>query len=75
MFNSRTGERTKAGAIQDLQNSIIRYVKNNFLDGARQVRSNAYTTDLKKLAFYHILILTNTIACDTLGRVRFVLGI
>ncbi|KAG0335497.1 hypothetical protein BG004_008425 [Podila humilis] len=33
---TRTGNRTKAGAIQDLQNSIIRYVKNNFLDGSRQ---------------------------------------
>ena len=34
----RTGNRTKAGALQDLQNSIVRYVKNNFLDGTRQVR-------------------------------------
>ncbi|KAG0052780.1 hypothetical protein BGZ83_002134 [Gryganskiella cystojenkinii] len=33
---TRTGRRTKAGALQDLQNSIVRYVKNNFLDGARQ---------------------------------------
>ncbi|KAG0198584.1 hypothetical protein BGX28_007973 [Mortierella sp. GBA30] len=33
---TRTGQRTKAGALQDLQNSIVRYVKNNFLDGARQ---------------------------------------
>ncbi|KAG0057976.1 hypothetical protein BGZ89_001691 [Linnemannia elongata] len=33
---SRTGNRTKAGAMQDLQNSIVRYVKNNFLDGTRQ---------------------------------------
>lgn len=32
----RTGQRTKAGALQDLQNSIARYVKNNFLDGNRQ---------------------------------------
>ncbi|KAF9577345.1 hypothetical protein BGW38_007496, partial [Lunasporangiospora selenospora] len=31
-----TGNRTKAGALQDLQNSIVRYVKNNFLDGHRQ---------------------------------------
>jgi hypothetical protein len=39
-FNSnhltRTGARTKAGALQDLSNSITRYVKNNFLDGSRQ---------------------------------------
>lgn len=33
---TRTGERTKAGMAQDLRNSITRYVKNNFGDGARQ---------------------------------------
>ncbi|KAF9350213.1 hypothetical protein BGX26_011569 [Mortierella sp. AD094] len=33
---TRTGNRTKSGALHDLQNSIVRYVKNNFLDGARQ---------------------------------------
>lgn len=33
---TRTGQRTMAGALQDLQNSITRYVKNNFLDGNRQ---------------------------------------
>ncbi|GAA5806732.1 hypothetical protein MFLAVUS_000080 [Mucor flavus] len=33
---TRTGQRTKAGALQDLSNSITRYVKNNFLDGTRQ---------------------------------------
>ncbi|KAF1799276.1 SacI homology domain-containing protein [Mucor lusitanicus] len=33
---TRTGNRTKAGALKDLQNSITRYVKNNFLDGSRQ---------------------------------------
>jgi hypothetical protein len=33
---TRTGKRTKAGALKDLQNSIMRYVKNNFLDGERQ---------------------------------------
>ncbi|KAG2231346.1 SacI homology domain-containing protein [Thamnidium elegans] len=33
---TRTGQRTKAGALQDLSNSIVRYVKNNFLDGTRQ---------------------------------------
>ncbi|KAF9113811.1 hypothetical protein BGX27_000781 [Mortierella sp. AM989] len=33
---TRTGNRTKIGAIHDLQNSIVRYLKNNFLDGARQ---------------------------------------
>ncbi|QSZ31020.1 hypothetical protein DSL72_000581 [Monilinia vaccinii-corymbosi] len=33
---TRTGVRTKAGALQDLQNSITRYVRNNFLDGPKQ---------------------------------------
>ncbi|KAH8669751.1 SacI homology domain-containing protein [Tricladium varicosporioides] len=33
---TRTGERTKAGAMQDLQNSITRYARNNFMDGPRQ---------------------------------------
>jgi phosphatidylinositol 4-phosphatase len=33
---TRTGQRTKAGAFQDLQNSITRYVRNNFLDGPKQ---------------------------------------
>lgn len=33
---TRTGERTKAGMLQDLGNSITRYVRNNFMDGPRQ---------------------------------------
>ncbi|KAI8376741.1 SacI homology domain-containing protein [Choanephora cucurbitarum] len=33
---TRTGQRTKQGALKDLHNSITRYVKNNFLDGNRQ---------------------------------------
>jgi len=33
---TRTGKRTIAGALQDLQNSITRYAKNNFLDGPKQ---------------------------------------
>jgi len=33
---TRTGKRTKMGAMTDLQNSIVRYVKNNFMDGTRQ---------------------------------------
>ncbi len=33
---TRTGERTRAGAVQDLNNSLTRYVKNNFGDGPRQ---------------------------------------
>ncbi|KAI9816043.1 MAG: hypothetical protein M1827_002035 [Pycnora praestabilis] len=33
---TRTGQRTRAGAMQDLNNSITRYVRNNFADGPRQ---------------------------------------
>jgi hypothetical protein len=33
---TRTGKRTKAGALQDLNNSITRYARNNFLDGPKQ---------------------------------------
>ena len=33
---TRTGERTRAGMVQDLNNSLTRYVKNNFSDGPRQ---------------------------------------
>ncbi|KAG0643416.1 putative phosphoinositide phosphatase [Tuber brumale] len=33
---TRTGVRTKAGAIADLSNSITRYFRNNFSDGPRQ---------------------------------------
>lgn len=33
---TRTGKRTRAGALQDLSNSITRYVRNNFMDGPRQ---------------------------------------
>ncbi|KAK5129976.1 hypothetical protein LTR08_002569 [Meristemomyces frigidus] len=33
---TRTGNRTRAGALQDLNSSITRYVRNNFTDGPRQ---------------------------------------
>ncbi|KAF7506380.1 hypothetical protein GJ744_011846 [Endocarpon pusillum] len=33
---TRTGNRTRAGMVQDFRNSATRYVKNNFLDGPRQ---------------------------------------
>ena len=34
---TRTGKRTKWGAIRDGINSLTRYYKNNFADGFRQV--------------------------------------
>jgi len=33
---TRTGTRTRAGALQDLRNSITRYARNNFADGSKQ---------------------------------------
>lgn len=33
---TRTGKRTKKGALNDLVNSITRYIKNNYFDGSRQ---------------------------------------
>lgn len=33
----RTGKRTRYGLLQDGYNSMIRYYKNNFTDGFRQV--------------------------------------
>lgn len=33
---TRTGNRTRAGMAQDFNNSVTRYIRNNFLDGARQ---------------------------------------
>ncbi|KAJ9082645.1 Phosphoinositide phosphatase sac1 [Entomophthora muscae] len=33
---TRTGRRTTLGPIQDGKNSIVRYIKNNYLDGSRQ---------------------------------------
>ena len=34
---TRTGKRTKQGVLKDGWNSVVRYVKNNYLDGPRQV--------------------------------------
>ena len=33
---TRTGKRTREGALDDLKKSIVRYLKNNYFDGARQ---------------------------------------
>ena len=34
---TKTGRRTRQGMFEDLSNSVMRYLKNNFFDGARQV--------------------------------------
>lgn len=33
---TRTGKRTRTGMVQDLNNSLTRYIRNNFMDGPRQ---------------------------------------
>lgn len=40
---TRTGKRTRAGALQDLSNSITRYIRNNFMDGPRQDGFDLFT--------------------------------
>jgi hypothetical protein len=34
---TRTGKRTRQGALDDLKKSVLRYLRNNHFDGARQV--------------------------------------
>jgi len=36
---TRTGKRSSVGAMTDLKNSCIRYFKNNYMDGKRQVHT------------------------------------
>lgn len=36
---TRTGKRSREGMLQDGYNSVMRYIKNNFFDGDRQVSS------------------------------------
>jgi hypothetical protein len=40
---TRTGKRTREGALHDGYKSVMRYVRNNFFDGDRQVGSTRYT--------------------------------
>lgn len=40
---TRTGKRSKEGALQDGINSVTRYVKNNYFDGARQDAYDLFT--------------------------------
>ena len=57
---TRTGERTKAGMLNDLNNSITRYVKNNFLDGPRQdgfdILSGAYLPSTSNLGGSYLFV-------------------
>lgn len=40
---TRTGKRSKEGALQDGINSVTRYIKNNYFDGARQDAYDLFT--------------------------------
>ncbi len=40
---TRTGKRSKEGALQDGVNSVTRYIKNNYFDGARQDAYDLFT--------------------------------
>lgn len=52
---TRTGKRTKKGALDDLYKSVMRYLKNNFFDGARQdaydIITGTWTPDLGTAGF------------------------
>lgn len=54
---TRTGNRTRAGMLQDLNNSCTRYVRNNFADGPRQdafdLFLGAYTPDPSGIGSAH----------------------
>nr|OQO22876.1 hypothetical protein B0A51_08602 [Rachicladosporium sp. CCFEE 5018] len=56
---TRTGARTKAGALQDLRNSLTRYAKNNFADGPRQdafdLFLGAYRPDSQAVGTQHFV--------------------
>lgn len=44
---TRTGERTRRGALEDGVKSVTRYLKNNFFDGPRQVLRTRMATSVK----------------------------
>lgn len=42
---TRTGKRTRIGILRDGYNSLMRYYKNNFTDGFRQVMNHYFSFD------------------------------
>ena len=52
---TRTGKRTKMGLLDDGYKSVMRYLKNNFFDGARQVG----------LTRFHECVIGPDVACRT----------
>lgn len=49
---TRTNKRTRQGLLEDGYKSVLRYLRNNYFDGARQVRklSLAYQLDTNKIS-------------------------
>jgi phosphatidylinositol 4-phosphatase len=47
---TRTGKRTRQGAFDDFKKSVFRYIRNNYFDGARQVRVGNVWCDLMHLS-------------------------
>jgi phosphatidylinositol 4-phosphatase len=43
---TRLNKRTRRGAFEDLYKSILRYIKNNHFDGAKQVRRQPSERDV-----------------------------
>jgi hypothetical protein len=41
---TRLNKRTRQGALEDLYKSVLRYIKNNHFDGAKQVRRQLFAT-------------------------------
>lgn len=54
---TRTGKRTKLGALRDGLNSLTRYYKNNFTDGYRQVcnSSSKLLSSMGRIIFYTLI--------------------
>lgn len=62
---TRTGVRSKQGLLMDGQNSVVRYLKNNYLDGDRQVCQETSSA----LNDHQLLV---SLTRSDLGRLRFV---
>ncbi|KAF7721893.1 hypothetical protein EC973_003961 [Apophysomyces ossiformis] len=56
---TRTGKRTHLGALNDLMNSLSRYVKNNYLDGSRQDGIRSSTLYVFVLSFCFAVTLSS----------------
>lgn len=66
---TRTGQRTKLGALEDGRRSAIRYFKNNFADGFRQVRGYLANKIFLILIYrFRFKILFNLSAPREIGR-------